>query len=39
MKHDINIVFEGSNPEGYDRSYLGPGLFEPFAENDSLNRA
>ena len=31
MKHDINIVFEGSNPEDSDR-YLGPVLFEPLAE-------
>jgi ubiquinone/menaquinone biosynthesis C-methylase UbiE len=32
MKRDINVVFEGSIPENYDR-YLGPVLFEPFAED------
>jgi ubiquinone/menaquinone biosynthesis C-methylase UbiE len=30
MKRDVNVVFEGSIPENYDR-YLGPVLFEPFA--------
>ena len=30
MKHDPNVVFEGSIPENYDR-YLGPAFFEPFA--------
>ena len=32
MKRDINVVFEGSIPENYDR-YLGPVLFEPFADD------
>jgi len=32
MKRDTNVVFEGSIPENYDR-YLGPVLFEPFAED------
>jgi ubiquinone/menaquinone biosynthesis C-methylase UbiE len=32
MKRDINVVFEGSIPENYDR-YLGPILFEPFADD------
>jgi ubiquinone/menaquinone biosynthesis C-methylase UbiE len=32
MKRDINVIFEGSIPENYDR-YLGPVLFEPFADD------
>jgi ubiquinone/menaquinone biosynthesis C-methylase UbiE len=32
MKRDVNVVFEGSIPENYDR-YLGPILFEPFADD------
>ncbi len=36
MKRDPNVIFEGSIPENYDR-YLGPALFEPFA-NDMAAR-
>lgn len=36
VKRDPNVVFEGSIPENYDR-YLGPTLFEPFA-NDMAAR-
>jgi len=32
MKRDINVVFEGSMPNNYDR-YLGPILFEPSADD------
>jgi hypothetical protein len=32
MKRHVNVVFEGSIPENYDR-YLGPVLFEPFADD------
>ncbi|MGB9476352.1 MAG: methyltransferase domain-containing protein [Candidatus Udaeobacter sp.] len=32
MKRDINVLFEGAIPENYDR-YLGPILFEPFADD------
>jgi ubiquinone/menaquinone biosynthesis C-methylase UbiE len=32
MKRDVNVVFEGSIPENYDR-YLGSILFEPFAND------
>lgn len=32
MKRDVNVVFEGSIPENYDH-YLGPILFEPFADD------
>jgi ubiquinone/menaquinone biosynthesis C-methylase UbiE len=32
MKRNVNVVFEGSIPENYDR-YLGPVLFEPFADD------
>jgi ubiquinone/menaquinone biosynthesis C-methylase UbiE len=34
--HDKNAIFGGSIPENYDR-YLGPSLFEPFA-NDAVAR-
>jgi ubiquinone/menaquinone biosynthesis C-methylase UbiE len=36
VKRDPNVIFEGSIPENYDR-YLGPALFEPFA-NDMAAR-
>jgi ubiquinone/menaquinone biosynthesis C-methylase UbiE len=36
MTHDRNVLFQGAIPENYDR-YLGPALFEPFAE-DLLSR-
>ena len=32
MKRNINVVFEGSMPNNYDR-YLGHVLFEPFADD------
>jgi hypothetical protein len=32
MKRDINVVFEGSMPNNYDR-YLDHVLFEPFADD------
>ena len=32
MKRGINVVFEGSIPKNYNR-YLGPVLFEPFADH------
>jgi ubiquinone/menaquinone biosynthesis C-methylase UbiE len=32
VKRDSNVAFEGSIPENYDR-YLGPALFEPFAQD------
>jgi ubiquinone/menaquinone biosynthesis C-methylase UbiE len=32
VKRDPNVTFEGSIPENYDQ-YLGPALFEPFAED------
>jgi ubiquinone/menaquinone biosynthesis C-methylase UbiE len=32
VKHDPNVIFDGSIPENYDR-YLGPTLFEPFAKD------
>jgi len=32
MKHDINIVFEIRTQKVTIDRYLGPGLFEPFAD-------
>ena len=32
MAHDRNVLFQGPIPENYDR-YLGPVIFEPYAED------
>jgi len=32
MGHDRNVLFQGAVPENYDR-YLGPVIFEPYAED------
>jgi ubiquinone/menaquinone biosynthesis C-methylase UbiE len=32
MERDRNVLFQGAVPENYDR-YLGPAIFEPWAED------